>query len=294
MRKTSLFKKYVEAQEILCVPVVHDALCAKIAARAGFKAIASAGYSNSAAHLGQPDVSLMTLTEMVDCTWRIVDAVDLPVMADADTGHGNVTNVARTVKLLEKAGVACLFMEDQVAPKRCGHMSGKQIIPAPEMVAKLRAALDARLDPDLLIMARTDAIAVSGLEEAIARANLYLDAGADMIFVEAPQTEAQMRRITREVQGPNMANLIPGGKTPILSAAQLQEIGYEAVAFPTSCTYVIARAVTEFFTGLARTGNLNEFDGHQMHFEEFNNLVGLPEIRERERKYYQDVDSCNK
>src|SRR5512136_2915204 len=205
------------------IPGVHDALCARIAEKVGFKAIFTAGYANSAALLGRPDVSLLTLTEMVDIASRIVDAVNIPVFADGDTGHGNVTNVIRTVKLFEKAGVAGIFIEDQVEPKRCGHMVGKQVISEEKMVAKIKAALDARSDPDLIVMARTDALAVNGLEDAINRANLYREAGADLIFVEAPETVKQMRRITMEVKAPTSVNMIPGGMTPLLTAKELQE-----------------------------------------------------------------------
>jgi 2-methylisocitrate lyase-like PEP mutase family enzyme len=289
MKKTTLFKQYILDEEILLLPVVHDALCAKIAAKAGFKAISAAGYANTASLLGKPDVSLLTLSEMVDAAWRIADAADLPVFADGDTGHGGVINVIRTVKLFEKAGVAALFIEDQVAPKRCGHMSGKQVIPTAEMVAKLKAALDARSDPDLIIMARTDALSVHGLDDALERAHRYVEAGADMIFVEAPETVAEMRRITTEIKAPALANMIPGGRTPILTARELQAMGYAAVAYPTANTYIIARAVQAFFEDLYRSGTPLGFADRMMHFEDFNALVGLPEIRSQEQKYYRDL-----
>src|SRR5690606_5726050 len=173
MRKTTLLRTLIHAPEILVIPVVHDPLCARIAEQAGIKAVFSAGYANSAAYLGKPDVSLMSLTDMVSCASRIVDAVSIPVFADGDTGYGNVTNVIRTVEQYEKAGVAGIFIEDQVFPKRCGHMDEKQVIPEKEMIAKIRAAVNTRTDPDLVIMARTDAIAVEGIEEAIHRANRY-------------------------------------------------------------------------------------------------------------------------
>jgi methylisocitrate lyase len=285
MQKTTRFKQLVLSPEILMLPVVHDALCARIAERAGFQAVSCAGYANSAALLGKPDVDLLTLTEMVDCGWRIVDAVDIPVFADGDTGHGNTTNVSRTVKQFEKAGVAGLFIEDQVAPKRCGHMTGKQVIPPEEMVAKLKAALDARSDPDLMIMARTDAVAVYGIANAIERASLYRETGADLIFVEAVESVAQMRQVIAEVKAPHMANMIPGGKTPLLTAKELQDIGYAAVAYPTANTYVIAKAATDFFNTLYTTGTTGGMEKQMIEFEEFNRLVGLPEIRAAESKY---------
>jgi len=286
MKKTSLLRNLIADPEILLIPVVHDPLCARIAEQAGIKAVFSAGYSNSAAYLGKPDVSLMSLPEMVSCASRIVDAVSIPVFADGDTGYGNVTNVIRTVEQYEKAGVAGIFIEDQAFPKRCGHMEEKQVIPDGEMVAKIRAAVDAKKDPELVIMARTDAIAVDGIEEAIRRANLYYEAGADLLFVEAPETIGQMKRICSEVKGPTFANNLPGGKSPYLTAKELQDIGYTVVADATSCTYVIARAARELFTEMARTGSAASCIDRMILFDEFNQLVGLPEIRKRERDYY--------
>jgi 2-methylisocitrate lyase-like PEP mutase family enzyme len=291
MRKTTRLRKFIQDEEILILPVVHDALCAKIAEQVGFKAICAAGYANSAALLGKPDVSLLTLTEMVDCASHIVDAVNIPVFADGNTGHGNVTNVIRTVKEHEKAGVAGLIIEDQVEPKRCGHMSGKQVITTEEMVAKLEAALDARSDPDFNITARTDSLAVNGIGDALERSKLYLETGVDMIFVEAPESIEQMRRITTEIDAPHLANMIPSGKTPILSANELQKLGYAAVAYPTACTYTIAKAVTELFEELQRTGTTAGFQERMITFEQFNQLVGLSDIRETEKKYYYKLFS---
>lgn len=285
MKKTKRLRQLIEDPEILMIPVAHDALCAKIAEKAGFKAIFTAGYANSASLLAKPDVDLLSLAEMVDCAWRIVDAVDVPVLADGDTGHGNVTNVARTVRQFEKAGVAGLFIEDQVSPKRCGHMAGKQVIPLEEMVAKLKAALDVRQDEDLIIMARTDALAVHGIDDAIERAVFYRETGADVIFVEAVENTGQMRRVISEVNAPNMANMVPGGRTPLMTAKELEDLGYAAVAYPTANTYVIAKAVTDFFESLRRTGTLKGFENRMFDFEAFNQLVGLLEIREKEESY---------
>jgi 2-methylisocitrate lyase-like PEP mutase family enzyme len=285
LRKTAILRKLIEDEEILMIPVAHDALCARIAEQSGFKAVFTAGYANSAALLGKPDVSLLTLTEMVDAASRIVDAVNVPVFADGDTGHGNVTNVIRTVNLFEKAGVAGLFIEDQVSPKRCGHLAGKQVVSPKEMVSKLRAALDARSDPDFVIMARTDALAVNGIDDAIYRARLYREAGADLIFVEAPESVEQMRQIIREVKAPHMANMLPGGKTPMLTARELQEIGYSVVAYATACTYAITKAVRDLFETLYRTGTTAGLEDRMVKFDEFNRLVGLEETRKKEEKY---------
>jgi 2-methylisocitrate lyase-like PEP mutase family enzyme len=285
LRKTTLLRRRIEDEEILMIPVAHDALCARIAEKSGFKAVFTAGYANSAALLGKPDVSLLTLTEMTDAASRIADAVNIPVFADGDTGYGNVTNVIRTVKLFEKAGVAGLFIEDQTDPKRCGHMCGKGVISPCEMAAKLRAALDARSDPDFVIMARTDALAVNGIDDAIARANLYRKAGADLIFVEAPESVEQMKKIIMEAKAPHMVNMLPGGRTPMLTAKELQDIGYSVVAYATACTYAIAKAVSDLFETLYKTGTTESFEDRMMMFDEFNRLVGLEEIRKIEDEY---------
>jgi 2,3-dimethylmalate lyase len=285
MKKTTQFKNLLLEGKILLMPVVHDPLCAKIAQDVGFKAMCTAGYANSAAQLGKPDISLLTQTEMADCASRIVDATDLPVFADGDTGHGGIPNVIRTVQLFEKAGVASLFIEDQAFPKRCGHMDGKHVIPAKEMVVKIKAALDARKDDDFMIMARTDAIAVNGIEDALDRAHKYTEAGADIIFIEAPENLEQLKRIPKELSVPTMANMIPGGKTPIMPAKDLEEMGYAFVVYPTACTYTIAKATQEYFKYLFKNTSTLGFDDKMLEFTEFNRLVGLDEIRASEKKY---------
>src|SRR5580698_240241 len=221
MKKTPLFKQYLLAEDILLIPVPHDPLGAKIIERAGFKVLRCGGYANSAAFMGVPDIELLTLTNMVDCVWRMCDAVDLPVWVDGDTGHGNVTNVQHTVRQMEKAGAASIMLEDQVSPKRCGHMSGKHVVPADEFIAKVKAGVDARNDEDFTILARTDAIGVHGLDEAVDRAHQAVEAGADWVFLEAPENLDQMRKIPKLVSVPTLANMIPGGKTPIVPAAEL-------------------------------------------------------------------------
>ena len=289
MNKTTCFKQMISDEEILVLPGAYDALSAKIIEQAGFKAVTLGGYPASASLLAKPDVSLLTLTEMVDHLRRIVEAVDIPVFGDGDTGHGNVTNVARTIRLFENAGAAGLFIEDQVFPKRCGHMEGKQVISAEEMCAKIKAAVDARRDPDLVVMARTDALAVQGLEAAIDRGNRYQEAGADLIFIEAPQSIEDMRRITKGVSAPLLANMIEGGKTPILSAKELQAIGYSVVAFPLSTLYAAAWALKEVMTKLATEGSSKNCLGQMIAFENFNHIVGLDAIRNRETFYCKDL-----
>jgi methylisocitrate lyase len=251
------------------------------------------GYANSAALLGAPDIELLTLTEMVDAVWRFADAVDLPLFADGDNGHGNTTNVQRTVKQFEKAGAASVMLEDQVSPKRCGHMSSKHVVPADEFVAKIRAAVDARTDQDLTILARTDAIGVKGLSEAVDRAHQCVEAGADWVFLEAPETLDQLSQIPRLVSVPTLANMIPGGRTPILPASDLQSMGFAAVVFPNVFTYAYARLATDIATELLRTGTTAPFHNQMIEFEEFNQLVGLPRIREAEQRYYAHLEDAH-
>jgi methylisocitrate lyase len=289
MKKTTLLKKLILDEEILVMPGAHDALSAKIIEQVGFKAVTMGGYAASAASLAKPDVSLMTLTEYVHIVRNIVEAVDLPLFVDGDTGHGNVTNVQRTVRLFESAGVAGLFIEDQVFPKRCGHMEGKQIIPTDEMVAKIKAAVDARVDNDLVIMARTDAVAVSGLDEAIERSNRYAEAGADLIFVEAPTSKEDMRRCNREIKAPTNAIQIEGGKTPLLTVKELEELGFAVVVYPNITVYATAWMLRELWQGLKKNGTTKHFLDKIISFDEFNTLVGLDKIREKESYYYKDV-----
>jgi 2-methylisocitrate lyase-like PEP mutase family enzyme len=293
MKKTTLFKQYLRAKEILMIPVAHDPLCATIIERAGFKVVGCGGYANSAALLGAPDIELLTLTEMVDAVWRFADAVELPVFADGDNGHGNTTNVQRTVKQFEKAGAATIMLEDQVSPKRCGHMSSKHVVPADEMVAKIKAAVDARTDQDLTILARTDAIAVKGLAEAVERAHRCVEAGADWVFLEAPESLEQMRQIPALVSVPTLANMIPGGKTPILPASELESVGFAAVIFPNVFTYAYARLATDIAAELLRTGTTTPFHDRMIEFEAFNDLVGLTRIRDSEQRYYAGLEDAH-
>ena len=282
MRKTTRLKQLIAAPEIVVMPGVHDALGVRLAEAAGFQAVTAGGYGATATLLGRPDSSQLSLTELSEMYSRMCDATTLPMFADADTGFGNVTNVARAVRLYEKAGVAGLFIEDQVFPKRCGHMAGKAVIPPADWLSKIKAALDAREDPDFVIMARTDALAVNGVDDAIARAQLAREAGADLLFVEAPTSVAEMRRICTEIDGPCLANNVETGLSPLLPAAELQAIGYAAVVFPVAATYAVAHALRELFASLRRTGTTAEYLPRMLAFDEFNDLVGLREQRARE------------
>jgi len=285
VKKTTLFKSYVESPEIVLIPGVGDALSARLVEKAGFKAVFLSGYAASASLLGAPDVGLLTMTEMTDCARRIADAVDLPLFADGDNGHRNATNVMRTMRQFEKAGVAAIFFEDQVSPKRCGHMSGKQVIPAEEMSAKIRAAVDARVDADLLIMARTDALSINGIEDALDRMHRYLEAGADMSFVESPGSIEEMRRITREIAAPNMANMVAGGKTPLLSAKELEQLGFSIAAYPVLTTYAMAYAAERALEHLHSRQTIAGLDD-TLDFGAFNKLIGLEELRAKESLLY--------
>jgi methylisocitrate lyase len=283
VRPTKRFRHLIEAEEILVLPGIFDALSARLAAEAGFQAVVGGGYAATASLIGAPDIGQLGLAEMADHYRRLSDAVDIPILADADTGFGDSVNVARTVRTYERAGVAALIIEDQVAPKRCGHMDGKRVISVAEMIAKIKAALDARVDGDMMIVARTDARAIEGLEAAVERAQLYRAVGADMIFVEAPLSTDEMAYICSDIAAPCLANNVEGGKTPILSAERLQEIGYAAVAFPVSASYVAAKALRSFFAELQAAGDTSALADRMLHFAAFHEIVGLPELREQER-----------
>jgi carboxyvinyl-carboxyphosphonate phosphorylmutase len=289
MKKTTLFKKLILDEEILVMPGAHNALAAKIIERVGFKAVTLGGAAPSICLLGKPDVSLLTLTEMATYTRNVVEAVEIPVFVDGDTGHGNVTNVIRTTREFEKAGVAGFFIEDQVFPKRCGHTEGKQVIPPEEMIPKIKAAVDTRIDQDLVIMARIDSLAIYGLEDAVERAHRYREAGADIIFIEALTSKEEMIRINREMNAPTMATQIEGGKTPLMTAKELEKIGFNVVAYPASTFFVEAWAVERVMEELYRKGTTQSYMDKMILFEDLNRLVGLEKVREREAFYYKDL-----
>lgn len=291
MKQTTLFKKLVHDPEILLLPCCHDALSAKILEKAGFKAIAAAGYGLSGSLLGMPDISVLMGSEMITQYRNICDVVKVPVFVDIDTGFGDVNNVIRTVKDCEKAGVAGLLIEDQTYPKRCGHMVGKEVIPVEEYLPKLRAALWAREDPDLVIMARTDSYAVFGIEEAIRRAKLYAAEGADIVFVEALHRPEEMRAVNMalaETGTPSMANMIEGGQTPLLSAGELQELGYSVVAYPCGSIFSAAKAVQNWAEYLREHGTTKGYLPNMLNFDEYFELIGGRAIREQEKEFQRE------
>jgi len=267
-------------------PGAYDALSARLIEAAGFPAVYMTGFGTSASYLGRPDVGLMTMAEMVDQARRIALAVDVPVIADADTGYGNPINVIRTVRAYENAGVAAIHIEDQVMPKKCGHMEGKQVIPAEEMVEKVRAAIAARTSPDFTIIARTDARAVEGFGAALDRCRRYRDAGADVIFFEAPQTEEEIAGVAAEFKGtPLMFNWAEGGKTPPVSLARLAELGYVIVIFPVSALLVASRAVQQALQAIRQGGTPQAIMDRMLPFPDFLDFIGLPEIRDLEQRF---------
>lgn len=285
MKKTTRFKQLLNDPEILVLPVPLDALTARLIERTGFEALCLGGFAASATLLGKPDIALLSMSEMVDHFARLVDSVDIPVFVDADTGHGGVLNVIRTTRKVESCGAAGMFLEDQVFPKRCGHMSGKEVVGAEEMLAKLKAALDTRVDPDFVIMARTDSLAGHGLEEALRRARLYEQAGADMIFIEAPRTREEMAEINRRIKVPTLANIIEGGLTPELTVAELEDLGFAAVTYPCTVSFGVAKAVEDLLGELRKKGTTKHLSDRLVPFDGFNDLVGLDELRELEAGY---------
>lgn len=281
-----MLRNLLRQPECLVLPGVYDALTAKIAARASFRCLVMGGYSIAASRLGQPDVGYLTMTEMVQGVKAICDAVALPLMADGDTGYGNALSVRRTVQEYEKAGAAAILFEDQVWPKRCGHMQGKEVIASEEHAAKITAAAEARTNPDTVIIARTDARAVLGLAEAIRRGGHYFAAGADALFIEAPQDEAELRAIGQAFPGKILlANMIEGGKTPILTPEQLHELGFRVVFWPCTALYTVFKALEDVFVALKTTGTTQGVLDRMHNFPEFNSLIGLPEYMALEQRY---------
>lgn len=284
-KMTSRLRKLLSRDQILVAPGAHDPLVARIIEKEGFEAVYMTGYGTSASVLGQPDVGLLTQTEMAIRAANLVEAVSIPVIADADTGYGNAINVQRTVRLYEKAGVACIQLEDQVAPKKCGHMLGREIISTEEMVGKIKAACDVRIDDDLMIMARTDARTNFGIDAAIERGLAYEAAGADIIFIESPESIEEMQKVTSSFNVPVLANMLEHGRTPLLTAKELEDLGYDLVIFCVASTYVIAKAVTKLMKELKTTGTTAGMLDEMIPFSEFNELVGLDIIRKKEREY---------
>jgi 2-methylisocitrate lyase-like PEP mutase family enzyme len=266
-------------------PGAFGPLAARLVVVAGF-AVYMTGFGTSAALLGRPDVGLLTMTEMAENAGRIAACVDIPLLADADTGYGNPLNVIRTVGVYEAAGVAGLHIEDQVAPKKCGHMEGKQVIGAPEMAEKVRAAVEARTDPDFVVIARTDARAVEGLDAALDRGRRYRDAGADALFIEALTSEAEIEAAVAAFPDvPLLFNWAEGGKTPPVGLDRLTELGYRIVIFPIATLLAATAAMRAVLDEIAAAGTPAGLLGELPSFAEFNDFIGLPEVRAAEQRY---------
>ena len=272
---------------IVVAPGVYDALTALIAEQAGFDTLYVSGAAIAYSRLGRPDIGLVSMREVADTVALIRDRVAAHLIVDADTGYGNALNVQRTVRLFERAGAGAIQLEDQDFPKRCGHLDGKALISAAEMAGKVRAAVDARHSADTLIVARTDAVAVEGFDAALARAELYCEAGADILFVEAPREKEQLERIAQSLRAwaPLLANMVEGGKTPPLSAVELQALGFALVIFPGAIVRVLAKSAGEFYGSLASHGSSEAYRARMFDFDALNKLIGTPEMLERGKRY---------
>ena len=287
MNKAKILRRLLKEPGIIVAPGAHNAFTAKIIEQTGgFQAVYMTGSGTTMSLIGQPDIGLLTMTEMVTQAKNLNMAVNLPIIADADTGYGNAINVRRTVQEYERVGIAAMHIEDQVAPKKCGHFGGKQVISLDEMVGKIKAASEARNSADsIVIIARTDALAVLGLDEALKRAHAYLDAGAEAIFVDAPQSLEELEIIAKSIKGPLMVNMDEGTKTPLLTVRELEEMGYKIVIFPRSAPCAAAKAIQELMQLLKETGTTKGFVDRIASWEERNRITGLARYKEMEKKY---------
>ncbi len=285
MNKAKKLRELLASGKIVMAPGAYDAWSAKMVEAAGFSAVYMTGYGVSASVLGMPDIGLISFNEIVTAARNICNATNVPVIADADNGYGSALNVVRTVRGYEAAGVAAIQLEDQVMPKRCGHMEGKQLVPKEEMVAKVRAAVYARQNPDTVIIARTDAIAVNGFEDAIDRAIAYKEAGADVIFVEALRTREQIESAAKLVGAPLMANMVEHGKTPLDTADKLYEMGFRIAIYPVVTLYSATKAMTEVLQTLKETEDLTSCMDREVDFPTFNKMIGLQDWRDLEKSF---------
>jgi len=278
-------KSILKSKKPFVIPGVYDALGAKIAQKVGFDAMFQTGYGTSATLFGMPDFGFIGATETVDNARRICRAVSVPVIVDSDTGYGNALSVWKLVKELESAGASGIFLEDQRWPKRCGHMQGKDVVSQEEYTEKLGAAIDARESKDFIIVARTDARATKGLDEAIERGKQNKKTGADVVFVEAPRSIEEMKRIGKEINAPLVANMIEGGATPLRSAETLSKMGFNIILYPLSVLYANTFATMNILQELKKTGNTSKYKQKVVNFDQFNDLVELPKFRKMEKKY---------
>ncbi|WP_227356471.1 isocitrate lyase/PEP mutase family protein [Haladaptatus salinisoli] len=287
------FKKSIDSEGILVAPGAYDAASAKLVERADAEVVYVSGSSVSTSVHGYPDVGLTTLTEMVHRARQVAGVVDVPVFADADTGYGNPINVRRTVEEFERAGVAGIHLEDQVFPKKCGHFDDKSVVATDEMVAKLRAAADARTDDDFVLIARTDARAVEGFDSAVERSEAYLDAGADVIFFEAPESVAELEEVPERIDAPLLANMTEGGRTPMLTAAELEALGYDIALFPATGFKAVLKTLQDVYGEIVETGTQQGVLDELVSWEGRNDITGLDEITELEGLYAVEPDDAS-
>ena len=279
-------REMLSGSEPVLAPGAYDALSARLVEQAGFEAVYMTGFGTSASLLGRPDIGLLSFGEMVDNARRMIQAVGVPLVADADDGYGNPINVIRTVQEYEAAGVAAVHIEDQVSPKKCGHLEGKQVVEASEMVEKVRAAVEARHSEDFVIIARTDARAGEGLEEALERARRYREAGADVLFVEAPQSEEEVAAVAEAFPDtPLLFNWVEGGKTPTMELERLKVLGFRLIIFPISTLLTATQAIREALTQIRAAGSPLPIMDQLLPFEEFTDFIGMPEIQELEERF---------
>jgi carboxyvinyl-carboxyphosphonate phosphorylmutase len=285
-RRTTHLRRLLQGPELVMAPGCFDPLSALLAEQAGFPALYITGAGLASHVVGVPDIGLTTMSEVLEAARRIVQVTSIPAICDVDTGFGSAVNVIRTVREFESAGLAAIQLEDQVMPKKCGHTEGKQLVSKAEMVEKIRAAVDTRRDPDFAIIARTDAIAVTGVPDALQRAQAYRDAGADILFVEAPRSVAEMRQVTREVPGLHLVNVVEGGgKTPVLPAAAYGEIGYRLAIYPVSTWTASIRAIQEALAVLKSDGTTERYADRMVSFQEMFEIVGRSRYAALERAY---------
>ena len=285
MRATTQFRRLLNEPGIIMAPGAYDCLTAKLIETAGFPAIYMTGAGTSVARLGYPDLALATMTEMLDNASQIASIVDIPVIADADTGYGGILNVRRTVRQYERSGVAALHLEDQEFPKRCGHLDDKRVISTEDMVQKIRAAVDARTDDDFTIIVRTDAIAVTGWEDAMDRCEQYVEAGADVLFVEALRTPEQIEQAGRELNVPLLYNYVETGKSPLLPAKELEKYGFKIVIYPASGLLSAMHAIRETLATLMQQGTTSHLLANMDSLQDCFEAVGLSEMLEEDERY---------
>ncbi|NMP30120.1 isocitrate lyase/PEP mutase family protein [Thalassotalea sp. M1531] len=287
MTHAAKLRQLIAAQDILVAPGGYDALSASLIEKADFKAMYLSGASIAYTRFGRPDIGLVSMSEVAETISVIRERTNIPVIVDADTGFGNAINVQRTVKLFERMGASAIQLEDQQMPKRCGHLKGKSLVSKAEMVGKIKAAIDARANPDTVVIARTDGIAVEGFEKAMARADAYYQAGADLLFIEAPESLEQMQQINAHFKDkvPLLANMVEGGSTPIKEAQDLADMGYSLVIFPGAMVRAYTYMAQEFLAALKQNGNTNSYRERMLDLTGLNELLGTPEILSRGQKY---------